>query len=188
MRIFFLSLFVLAAAGCDDTEPLAGAAGGACRFGDMPCDPGLACQNGACEPVEADAGPTRPRLAVEFNLADDRVPADGESRLAVDFTAAVVEDDGSRTPYEDDGQSGLFLTPIPSEAGRVVPGRPVVVGGLAIVEFIPCDRATAAVCPDSAIIRLAHDDAPTTAIADSPRFLLIDPPRARPDAGADPSN
>lgn len=185
MRIFLLSLITLAIGiGCDDADPLAGEAGGACRFGDAPCEPGLTCQNGTCQPAEADAGAERPALAVEFTLADDRVPADGESRLAIDFTAAVVGDDGERTPYEDDGQSGLFLTPIPAEAGRVVPGRPVIVGGLAIVEFIPCDRATAPVCPASAIIRLAHDDAPTTPIADSPRFLLIDPPRARPDAGA----
>lgn len=185
MRIFLLSLLALAVSiGCDDATPAPGEAGGACRLGPEACDPGLACQNGTCRPAEADAGPDRPTLAVEFNLADDRVPADGESRLVVDFTAQRVAADGTRSPYEDEGDSGLFLTPIPSEAGRVVPGRPVIVGGLGIVEFVPCDRATAAVCPASAVIRLAHDDAPSAAIAESPRFLLVDPPRARPDAGA----
>jgi hypothetical protein len=187
--VWLLFSLGLLAAGCDDTPPADGASGGACRIGAMPCDPGLDCASGTCRPASADAGSDQPTLAVEFNLADDYVPADGETALVVDFTVQVVAADGTRTPYEGEADSGLFLTAVPVEAGRMVPGRPAIIGGLAIVEFVPCDRRTAPSCPASAVIRLAHDDAPSTAIAESARFLLTDPaPDPVSDAGPDGSN
>ncbi|MCB9529493.1 MAG: hypothetical protein H6701_14095 [Myxococcales bacterium] len=182
--VSLVSLALLTLPGCDDGTAATGASGGACRIGAMPCDPGLACQGGTCRPAEADAATDRPTLEVEFNLAADHVAADGVSVLAIDFTVQAVAADGSRSAYDAEADSGLFLTPVPSEAGRVMPGRPTIIGGLALVEFVPCDRRTAPVCPPSAVIRLAHDDAPSAAIAESPRFLLTDPPAPGGDADA----
>lgn len=169
--------------GCDDSTPEDGASGGACRLGAMPCDDGLTCVDGTCRAgVDAATSPGA-RFAATLTAEDDQVAADGQTAFSIQVEVETVAADGSRAPLEDEGDSGLFLTPIPPEAGRVMPGRPTFIGGLAFVDFVPCDRRTATVCPASAIIRLAHDDAPSTAIGESARFLLTDPPGAGRDAG-----
>lgn len=174
---------LLGVAGCDDSTPVAGANGGACRLGAMPCDDGLVCVAGTCQPgADASTSPSD-RFAATLTIEDDQVAADGQTLFSVQVDVSRIGDDGARTPLEDEGDSGLFVSASPPEAGRVEPGRPTFIGGVAFVDFIPCDRRTATVCPASAVIRIAHDDAPSTPIAESERFLLTDP--SPPDGGAD---
>lgn len=174
-----LSVFALAAVagavGCDEGTPAVGASGGACRLGAMPCDEGLVCVDGTCG-VGADAATSSSaRFAASLIVEDDQVAADGQTRFSVQIEATRIGADGARTPLEDEGDSGLFVIANPPEAGRIEPGRPAFISGVAFVDFIPCDRRTAAVCPASAVIRVAHDDAPSTSIGESLRFLLTDP-------------
>lgn len=179
-RAFALSPIVVFAAlfggvGCDDSDPVAGANGGACRLGATPCDDGLVCIDGICQAgADASTSPNS-RFAATLTVEDDQVAADGQTRLSVQIDVSRIGDDGARTPLEDEGDSGLFVIASPPEAGRIEPGRPTFIAGVAFVEFIPCDRRTATVCPASAVIRIAHDDAPSTSIAESERFLLTDP-------------
>lgn len=180
---------LLGLVGCDDANPAAGANGGACRLGAMPCDDGLVCVDGTCQ-VGADAS-TSPsdRFTAALTVEDDQVAADGQTRFSVQVDVSRIGGDGARTPLEDEGDSGLFVIASPPEAGRIDPGRPTFIAGVAFVDFIPCDRRTATVCPASAVIRIAHDDAPSTPIAESARFLLTDPvsldsgPGEAPDGG-----
>lgn len=185
--VVFAVLFGVAAlfgvTGCDDSEPVAGANGGACRLGATPCDDGLVCIDGTCQAgADASMSPTA-RFAATLTVEDDQVAADGQTRFSVQVDVSRIGGDGARTPLEDEGDSGLFVSASPPEAGRIEPGRPTFIAGVAFVDFIPCDRRTATVCPASAVIRIAHDDAPSTPIAESARFLLTDPAPSEGDAG-----
>lgn len=180
-----MMLTILALIGCEDGTSQPGEPGGACLLGAEPCSGGLACIDGVC--AEAPPEEETARFEVQINFPEETVPADGETRVAFDIQVFVTPPGGERRPYEED-DGGFFLTPIPVEAGRIEPGRPPLLQGLGLAEFIPCDRSTAFNCPESAVIRFALDAAPTDPIAETARFLLFDPSPPTPDAGVDAGN
>lgn len=173
------SLLALAI-GCAEDEAQPGDPGGPCLVGRAPCVEGYGCVNGACAVVEADAGVDTYRA--EVNFPEPRVAADGVA-VAFDILVTTVPADGQARPYDPETDGALFLTPIPPEAGRIEPARPVLVEGLGIADFVPCDRAVDPLCPESAVIRVARDDAPLDGIGESERFLLVGP--TPPDMGVD---
>lgn len=182
MRTLIILLAIGAAHGCDDSTPQPGEPGGACLLGAEPCAGELTCVDGIC--AEAPDAPETARFEVQINFPEETVLADGETRVGFDIQVFVTPPGGERRAYEED-DGGFFLTPIPVEAGRIEPGRPALLQGLGLVEFVPCDRRTAFNCPEAAVIRFALDAAPSEAVAETPRFLLLDPTPPSVDAGVD---
>lgn len=177
------ALLALPLAACDEDTAEPGEPGGACLIGSAPCVEGYGCVNGVCTAVDAEVALPSYRAEIEFDR--ERVEADGADAVEFFFTVTRVDADGRSAPYDPEADGALFITTSPLEAGRIEPARPALLDGLGVATFVPCDRARDAICPPSAIIRIARDEAPTSPIGESGRFLLVDPAPEMPDAGAD---
>lgn len=179
--------------GCAENEAAPGEPGGPCRVGVEPCVAGYGCGvGGVCTALEPDMGVTGYAAVVDF--PEERVPGDGQTPVEFLFTIETITPDGERRPYDtgdpddpdDPGDGALFLTPIPPEAGRVLPARPVLIDGLGVAEFVPCARGDDPQCPEAALIRVGRDEAPLESIGDSARFLIVQPAPVEPDMGPEP--
>lgn len=181
MTLLALLAACAAQLGCTEEEAPPGEPGGPCLVGAEPCVSGYACINGVCSAAQPDVGVPSYRAEVDFPA--EPVPADGETAVEFVFTIETVSPDGERRAYDPEVDGPLFLTPIPTEAGRVDPARPLLIDGLGIADFVPCARGVDPLCPESAVIRVARDDAPLESIGDSERFFIVDPTPAEPDMG-----
>ncbi len=171
------------ALGCAEDEAQPGEPGGPCRVGAEPCIEGYGCSGGLCAVLDADAGVAG--YSAQINASVDRIPADGESVVDIDFVISTTPVDGERRAYDPATDGEIFLSVTPVEAGRIEPARPMLVEGLGLATFVPCHRGVDARCPDSAIIRIAREAAPLEPFAESEPLRLLDPEVSAPDMGTD---
>lgn len=187
LRAWLLACLVSPAIGCGGDDARPGEPGGPCLVGSAPCVEGYACIDSVCaragSGIDAGAGTT---YTASVTFPENRVLADGETPIEFDFFVQTVTPDGDRAPYDVERDGPLFLTPIPATAGRIEPARvSVLIQGLGIAEFVPCQRGVDPLCPESASIRVARDDAPLESIGESEPFTLVDPAPPPADMGLD---
>lgn len=166
----FLSPLILAFLACSNVDPQPGQEGGACRVSLEPCDPGLVCFGGGCNPPPEEE---EAQVGVQWTFPPDNkmaVQADGQDALNV---LAVLTD---RTTGELMHQNfGFRMWVEPAEAGTLTilrdfnpldaEGRWSLLDaeGRAVARFVGCNK-DAPGCVRYASIRIAVEPRPLAAI------------------------
>ena len=163
-----LLLVAFATTSCAKDDAAPGEEGGDCRIGQNQCDEGLRCDTMAGVCVTGNEEPPPAALDIEFVLAADRMPADGQSRLVVELAVTEAE---SGDNY--DGE--LLVYPSPSTAGHVEPGLIEFEDGLGFFEYISCNREVDLECPSYVTLHAARLEDPLAPIARTDEIRLDDP-------------